>query len=137
GSLAGRPVPVGREAPQAGSGDPGPEQTELDVVTVQRFAEERISHQGDLPDRQVVRGTPPGVEGHELLIGGSVGRSVGPGRAGVHGDLLAWSAVLGRGADDSTVLPPGRLGEGNGPDPRRLRPSGDSGASVADDVSAR
>src|SRR5690625_7676454 len=93
-SLTDRPGRVRIQERQAGSGAPVPERTGLDVVTLQRFAQQRIIYEVDLSDGQVGRGTTPVGEGRELRVGGCVGKSGGPGRDSVHGVLFAWSAVF-------------------------------------------
>src|SRR5829696_9799072 len=57
---------------------PVTEQPGLDVVGAQRSGEHRIVLQVDLPDRQVVAGPPPCVDGGEIL-------------------LTCWAPIRGRG----------------------------------------
>ena len=55
-------VQVGVDEVEAGRGPPVAEQSRLDVVAGERFAQQRVVEQVDLPHRQVVRCTPPGVQ---------------------------------------------------------------------------
>src|SRR5215212_4209406 len=57
---------------------PVTEQPGLDVVGAQRSGQQRILLQVDLPDRQVVAGPPPCVDGGEIL-------------------LTCWARIRGRG----------------------------------------
>lgn len=55
------------------------EQPWFHVFGAERFGQERIAHQVDLADGQVVRGAPMGVEGTELLVVHGFLRNVGYG----------------------------------------------------------
>jgi hypothetical protein len=44
-----------------------PQQPRLDVLERQRLAQQRIREQVDLPDREVVRGAPVGVQALPLV----------------------------------------------------------------------
>ena len=59
---ADRAVQVRVEEVQPGRRAPVAEQPRLDVLEAQRLAQQRVVEQVDLPDRQVVRGAPVGVE---------------------------------------------------------------------------
>lgn len=63
------PVEVGVDQVEAGAGAPVPEQSRLDVVGGQRLAQQRIVQQVDLPDGEVVRGAPVGVQPAQLVVG--------------------------------------------------------------------
>ena len=59
---------------------PVAEQPRLDVLERERLAQQRVVEQVDLPDGEVVRGAPEGVEARELL-GRQRARGVGRGHA--------------------------------------------------------
>ena len=63
-----RPVEVRVDEVQAGRRAEVPEQARLDVLGLERLAEQRVVEQVDLPDREVVRGPPVRVE--QLELGG-------------------------------------------------------------------
>ncbi len=67
-ALLDRPVHVGVDEVQAGNGPEMAEQSGLDVLRLQRLAQQRVVEQIDLPDGQVVRGAPVGVDLRELLL---------------------------------------------------------------------
>ena len=60
---------VGIEQVEARRGAPMPEEPGLDVLGRQRLGEQRVVEQIDLPDREVVRRPPPGVDLGELGFG--------------------------------------------------------------------
>ena len=60
--VSDHPVQVGVDQVQSWRGTPVPEQSRLHVLRQQFLGEQRIVEQVDLPDRQVVSGTPPGVD---------------------------------------------------------------------------
>ena len=62
------PVQMRVDEVQAGDGAEVAEQTRLDVLGLQRLPQQRIVEQVDLPDRQIVRSAPIGVEKLELLL---------------------------------------------------------------------
>ena len=64
---ADRAVQVHPDQVQAGRRAEVPEQPRLDVLGAQRLAEQRVVEQVDLPDRQVVRRAPVGVDEPELV----------------------------------------------------------------------
>jgi hypothetical protein len=53
------------------------QQARLDVLQPQRLAQQRVREQVDLPDREVVRGAPVGVQAGQLA-----GLQSGDGRCG-------------------------------------------------------
>jgi hypothetical protein len=63
-----RPVQVGVDEVQSGRGPPVPQQPRLHVFRAQRLAQQRVPHQVDLADRQVVRRPPPGVHRLQLSL---------------------------------------------------------------------
>ena len=63
------PVQMDVEEVLARRGSPVTEQARLDVLELQRLLEERVVHQIDLADGQVVRGPPVGVHLAQLLGG--------------------------------------------------------------------
>jgi hypothetical protein len=63
-------VHVRVEEVQAGGGSPVAEQPRLGVLESQRLAQQRVREQVDLADRQVVGGTPVGVDGVQFVLGG-------------------------------------------------------------------
>jgi hypothetical protein len=68
-ALLDRPVQVGIEQVQPRRGPPVPEQPRLDVLRQQWFAEQWVGHEVDLPDREVVRRSPVGVQQLEVTLG--------------------------------------------------------------------
>ena len=62
---------------EAGRGAPVAEQPRLDVLGAQRFGQQRVAEQVDLPHRQVVGSAPPGVDGVEFGYGQRAGLSHG------------------------------------------------------------
>src|SRR6266542_914379 len=60
------PVQVGVQDVQPGRGAPVPEQARLDVLRLQGLAKQRVVHQVDLADRQVVGGPPVPVDALQL-----------------------------------------------------------------------
>ena len=98
-------VEVRPQERQARGGAPVPEQPGLDVLGRERLAQERVVHQVDLPDGQVVRGAPPGVEPAEV-VGGRGARSSALRvrlRSWSSGRLLLW---VGDGCSRAGVLHP-------------------------------
>ncbi len=83
GAFPDHPVGVGGDEVQPRGGAPVAQQPRLDVVGVQRLAQQRVVQQVDLPDGQVVRGAPPRVDARDR---------------GVVRALLAASAPGGRGS---------------------------------------
>ena len=69
------PVQMDVEEVLARRGSPVAEQARLDVLELQRLLQERIVHQVDLADGQVVGGPPVGVHLAQLLGGQRAGRS--------------------------------------------------------------
>ncbi len=63
------PVDMCVEQIEAGRRSPVAEQARLDVLGAQGLAQQRVGEQVDLPDREVVRRAPPGVDVRELLRG--------------------------------------------------------------------
>ena len=63
------PVQVRPEEVQPRRGAPVPEQPRLDVLGPERLLQHRVGHQVDLPDGQVVRGSPVPIEGLKLIAG--------------------------------------------------------------------
>ena len=61
------PVEVRPDEIQAGCRAPVAEQAGLDVLGRERLAQQRVAEQVDLPDREVVRGAPPGVDQPQLV----------------------------------------------------------------------
>jgi hypothetical protein len=53
---------MGPDERLARAGSPVPQQTGLDVLRPERLGQQRIFPQIDHPDRQVIGGTPPGIE---------------------------------------------------------------------------
>ncbi len=77
------PVEVGVHEVQAGRGAPVAEQPGLDVRGLQGLAQQRVGHEVDLADREIVGGAPVRVQGAQFLVGEGGGLGVG----GVgHGD---------------------------------------------------
>ncbi len=71
-----RAVEVGVDERQAGRGSPVPQQPGLGVLGLQRLTQQRVAHQVDLADGQVVGRPPPGLQARELVVGEVVlGRS--------------------------------------------------------------
>src|SRR3546814_2924468 len=62
-----RPVEVRMDEGQSRSGAPVPEQPRLHVVRLQRDAKQRVVHQIDLADAEIVGGPPPRVDRPQLL----------------------------------------------------------------------
>src|SRR5207253_7655082 len=60
--LADQTVHVRVEQRQSRRGAPVPEQTRLDVLGAEGFAQQRIGLEIDLADGQVVRRAPPGIQ---------------------------------------------------------------------------
>src|SRR5262249_28250447 len=95
-ALPDRAVQVDVDQVEPGRRPEVPEQAHLHVFGLQRLAEQRVVEQGDLADRDVVRGPPVGVERLDLLRrrgrldgalrralhGREPNRSQGPGRPG-------------------------------------------------------
>ncbi|GAA3127651.1 hypothetical protein GCM10010521_12610 [Streptomyces rameus] len=52
-----------------------PEQSRLDVLRRQWLGQQRVGHEVDLPDGQVVRRPPMGVQSAQLLLVEAVGRA--------------------------------------------------------------
>ena len=90
------PVGVGVDEVEPGGRPPVAEQTRFDVFGLQGPVQERVVHQVDLPDRQVVRGAPPSVDYPQLLAVERAGH-VGQGVAGA--DLRSASGATGRVGD--------------------------------------
>ncbi len=67
-ALCDRPVEVGVEEVQPGSGAPVAEQPGFDVVAGQRRSQQRVVQQVDLAHREVVGGAPPPVDLLEHLV---------------------------------------------------------------------
>src|SRR6185437_14395549 len=67
-TAADRPIQVGVDEVQPGRRAPVSEQPRLHIVRLQRPPKQRVVEQVDLADRQVVGGSPVGVERTELLI---------------------------------------------------------------------
>ena len=63
------PVEVRVQQVEPGRGAPVPEQPRLHVLGKQRFAQQRVVEQVNLPDRQVVGGAPPRIDQVELGLG--------------------------------------------------------------------
>ena len=63
-----RSVQVRVDEIEAGHGAEVAEQPRLHVLRLQRLAQERVVEQVDLPDREVVRGSPVGVEKLDFLL---------------------------------------------------------------------
>ena len=63
-----RPVQVRVDEVEAGHGAEVAEQPRLHVLGLQRLAQERVVEQVDLPDREVVRSAPVGVEELDFLL---------------------------------------------------------------------
>src|SRR5271163_2202249 len=61
------PVEVRANHVEARRRAPVPEQTRLDVLTLERLPQERVVEQINLPDREVIRRPPVGVELAELV----------------------------------------------------------------------
>ena len=61
------PVQVDVDEVESGRRSPVPEQARLDVLRAEGLAQQRIGKQVDLPDRQVVRGTPVRVDARQQL----------------------------------------------------------------------
>jgi len=59
-------IHVGVQQVQSGRGAPVPEESRLDMLGQQRFPQQRVVQQIDLPDRQVVGGAPVSVDQVEL-----------------------------------------------------------------------
>ena len=70
------PVEMDIDEVQAGHRAPMAEKAWLDMRHLERRAQQRIGHQIDLPDRQVVGGAPPGVRQAERLGREGAGRRV-------------------------------------------------------------
>ncbi len=68
--LLDEPVQVDVNEVQPRRRAPMPEQARLDVLDLQRLAHERVRHEVDLADVQVIRRAPPGVHLVEEVIGG-------------------------------------------------------------------
>ena len=66
-ALADDPVQVGIDEVEAGRRAPVPEEPRLDVLGLERLAQQRVPHEVDLPDRQVIRGAPVGVDALEAV----------------------------------------------------------------------
>ena len=86
------------------------EQPRLDVLGQQRLAQQRVGHQVDLADRQVVRRAPPGVEPAQR-VGVERARRVGQRRtrwaARVSpAPLVSWSAAVSPPMLASCVMAP-------------------------------
>ena len=79
-AVADDPVQVGVDEIESGGGAPMPQQSRFDVVGGQRLGEQRIIQQVDLPDRQVIGGTPVLVDEGEFVVGER--RSSGRGDSG-------------------------------------------------------
>ena len=97
-------VQVRPEEGQTGGGAPVPEQPGLDVRGDERFPQERVVHQVDLPDGQVVRGPPPGVERPQV----GPGRRCGP--AGGGGGHVSTGPSTGPAAPGPRVTGSGTTG---------------------------
>ena len=67
--LANQPVEMRVDEILSRRSPPMPEQARLDVLGAQRLAQQRIRHQVDLPDGQVVGGAPVRVDKRKLLVG--------------------------------------------------------------------
>jgi hypothetical protein len=52
---------------EAGARSPVPEQPRLDVLAAQRFPQQRVIEEVDLPDGEVVRGAPVGVDAAQFV----------------------------------------------------------------------
>ncbi len=66
--LADDPVQVRIHEIQARRGAEVAEQAGLDVLALERFAQQRVFHQVDLPDGQIVGGPPPAVYPAEQVV---------------------------------------------------------------------
>ena len=66
-ALADRAVQVDVEQVEAGRRAPVAEQPRLHVLRLQRLAQERVVEEVDLPDGEVVRGAPVGVDAAQLV----------------------------------------------------------------------
>jgi len=94
-ALPDQPVEVGPEQVQPRRGAPVAQQPGFDVLLLERTAQQRVVQEVDLPDGQVVRRPPPGVEELDLLVrqgrgvrrGGRMGHGVAP-RVPVSGRAL-------------------------------------------------
>jgi hypothetical protein len=62
-----RPIEVRVDEVESGCGPEVPEQARLDVPGAERLAQQRVVVEIDLPDGQIVRRPPPGVDPRELL----------------------------------------------------------------------
>ena len=60
-ALLDDPVEMDIDEVEARRRAPMAEQARLDVLDLQRLAQQRIGQQIDLADRQIIRGAPPGV----------------------------------------------------------------------------
>jgi hypothetical protein len=60
-------IQVGIDQVESGRGAEVPEQARLHMLAQKRPAEKRVFEQVDLPDRQVVRGPPVGVQEAHVL----------------------------------------------------------------------
>ena len=79
------PVEVRAKHVEARRRAPVPEQARLDVLTLERLPQERVGEQVDLPDREIIRGPPVGVELAELV--GRERRRIALGITRGHGSL--------------------------------------------------
>jgi len=60
-------IEMGVNEIQSGRGPPVTEQSRLHMPGLERLAQQRVVEQIDLPDRQVIRRTPPGVDASQLV----------------------------------------------------------------------
>ena len=106
-TLSDHPVGVGVEQVQPRGGAPVAEQPRLDVLGQQRGAQQRVVHQVDLADRQVVRGAPRRVE--QVQLGRrqrrrGTGSGVGHGAPGGRGVGCEWWRDAERSARSATSV---------------------------------
>jgi hypothetical protein len=66
-ALPDDPVQMRVDEVEAGRRPPVAEEPRLDVLRLERLAQERVGHEVDLPDRQVVGGAPVGVDRPEAI----------------------------------------------------------------------
>ena len=83
-----------------------PEQPRLDVLGGQRLSQQRVVEQVDLPDGEVVRGSPVGVQLGELLLGQRAVRPRPPGLSDVRvlDRRCHRSPLIGTGSDVPDLL---------------------------------